>query len=142
MEKKDRDDTKKRILKTAIRLFAEYGYAGTSTRIIATEAGVNLSAISFHYNGKEGLYQETLKYLGEQVGDYYKPIYEKVNRDFDEHTMTKEKAFAYIEEIIDLQLQAAFPGTSAVLFIWYGRKIAGRREISHWRTSSSRRWRV
>ena len=43
MEKKDRDDTKKRILKTAIRLFAEYGYAGTSTRMIATEAGVNLS---------------------------------------------------------------------------------------------------
>ena len=38
MEKKDRDDTKKRILKTAIRLFAEYGYAGTSTRMIATEA--------------------------------------------------------------------------------------------------------
>lgn len=108
MEKKERDDTKKRILKTAIRLFAEYGYAGTSTRMIATEAGVNLSAISFHYNGKEGLYQETLRYLGERVGDYYNSMYEKVNRDFDEHTMTKEKAFAYIEEIIDLQLQAAF----------------------------------
>lgn len=108
MDKKDKDDTKKRILKTAIKLFAEYGYAGTSTRMIATAADVNLSAISFHYNGKEGLYQETLRFLGEKVRNYYDPVYHKVEEDFEEETMTREKAYAYVEEIIDLQLKAAF----------------------------------
>lgn len=120
MEKKDKDDTKKRILKTAIKLFAEYGYAGTSTRMIATAADVNLSAISFHYNGKEGLYQETLRFLGDRVRNYYDIVYHKVEKDFEEETMTREKAYAYIEDIIDLQLKAAFSSRdrSTVNMVW------------------------
>lgn len=48
-------DTKDRILDTAERLFAIQGYSVTSLRNITSEAGVNLAAINYHFNSKEGL---------------------------------------------------------------------------------------
>lgn len=55
-----RDDGQKareRLLGEAVRLFAEQGFARTSTRTIAQAAGVNISAISYYFGDKEGLYR-------------------------------------------------------------------------------------
>lgn len=46
-----------RLLNEAVRLFAEQGFARTSTRTIAQAAGVNISAISYYFGDKEGLYR-------------------------------------------------------------------------------------
>jgi AcrR family transcriptional regulator len=43
------------LVKAALALFAERGFAATSTRQIAARAGVNISLISYHFGGKEGL---------------------------------------------------------------------------------------
>jgi len=48
-------DTKDRILDSAERLFAERGFAATSTRTITTEAGVNLAAVNYHFGSKGSL---------------------------------------------------------------------------------------
>jgi len=48
-------NTKDRILDTAERLFAEYGYDATSLRAITREAGVNLAAVNYHFSSKEAL---------------------------------------------------------------------------------------
>lgn len=50
-------NTKEMILQNALKLFAMQGYEATSTRQIAQKAGVNLSAISYHFESKEGLYK-------------------------------------------------------------------------------------
>lgn len=42
--------------------FAAAGYAGTSVRDLARAAGVNVAAISYHFGGKEQLYQQCLRY--------------------------------------------------------------------------------
>lgn len=52
--------TRDRILKAAERLFAEYGYDGTSIRAIVAKARVNQAAINYHFEGKDGLYREVL----------------------------------------------------------------------------------
>jgi len=39
----------------ALGLFAERGFSATSTRQIAAKAGVNISLISYHFGGKDGL---------------------------------------------------------------------------------------
>ncbi|TCK92569.1 TetR family transcriptional regulator [Natranaerovirga hydrolytica] len=49
-------DVKKNIQKAAKRLFALNGYNATSTRDIVREAGVNISAIAYHFGSKEGLF--------------------------------------------------------------------------------------
>jgi AcrR family transcriptional regulator len=47
--------TKERILDTAERLFSQQGYAATSLRGIIAEAGVNLSAVHYHFHSKKAL---------------------------------------------------------------------------------------
>lgn len=48
-------DTRDRILDAAERLFVERGYAATSMRAIAGQAGVNLAAANYHFGSKMGL---------------------------------------------------------------------------------------
>ncbi|MGK7914345.1 MAG: TetR/AcrR family transcriptional regulator [Prochloraceae cyanobacterium] len=50
-------DTKDQILNVAEQLFAERGYAGTSLRQLIKEAGVNLSAVHYHFGSKEELFR-------------------------------------------------------------------------------------
>ncbi len=49
--------TQECILDAAESLFVEHGFAATSLRSIAAEAGVNLAATHYHFGSKEGLFQ-------------------------------------------------------------------------------------
>lgn len=60
-------DTKKQILNVAQRLFAENGFAGTSLRSIIREAGVNLSAVHYHFGSKEELYVAVVARIAKPV---------------------------------------------------------------------------
>lgn len=53
----DGEESRKRIMMNALRLFAEHGYQATSTRQIAKEANVNISAIAYYFGDKAGLYR-------------------------------------------------------------------------------------
>jgi TetR/AcrR family transcriptional regulator, regulator of cefoperazone and chloramphenicol sensitivity len=55
--RKDGEDSRQRLLLAALRLFAEQGYAKTSTRELAEAAGVNIAAISYYFGDKAGLYR-------------------------------------------------------------------------------------
>ena len=50
-------EARARLLYTALRLFAEKGFANTSTRELASAAGVNIAAISYYFGDKAGLYR-------------------------------------------------------------------------------------
>jgi AcrR family transcriptional regulator len=50
------DSGRERILDVATRLFAAHGYDGTSTRLIAEEAGLNIATVAYHAGGKRDLY--------------------------------------------------------------------------------------
>lgn len=52
-------EARKRLLYAALALFAEKGFAKTSTREIAQAAGVNIAAISYYFGDKAGLYAAT-----------------------------------------------------------------------------------
>lgn len=58
---------KERILETAIQLFAKKGYAAVGVREIAEKADVNLSMISYYYQGKAGI----LKIIFEEFHNRY-----------------------------------------------------------------------
>ncbi len=58
--RKSRSDgvqSRERLLLTAMRLFAEQGFAKTSTREIALAAGTNIASISYYFGDKAGLYR-------------------------------------------------------------------------------------
>tara|TARA_B100001123_G_scaffold360320_1_gene416242 strand:+ start:1147 stop:1848 length:702 start_codon:yes stop_codon:yes gene_type:complete len=60
-------DTRQRLLETAIWLFGEHGYASTSTRMLADAAEVNVSAIPYYFESKEGLYHAAIEYIVSEV---------------------------------------------------------------------------
>lgn len=60
----DTDDTRSQILGHAKTLFAAKGFNGTSVRDIVHAAGVNVSLVSYHFGGKDGLYRECIKQAG------------------------------------------------------------------------------
>jgi TetR/AcrR family transcriptional regulator, regulator of cefoperazone and chloramphenicol sensitivity len=49
--------SRERLLMAAMRLFAERGFAQTSTREIALAAGTNIASISYYFGDKAGLYR-------------------------------------------------------------------------------------
>ena len=53
-------DTKNSILDVASAMFAKSDYDSISTRDIAKAADVNISAISYYFGNKEGLYLEVI----------------------------------------------------------------------------------
>lgn len=53
----DGAQSRERLLLAAMRLFAEQGYAKTSTREIALAASTNIASISYYFGDKAGLYR-------------------------------------------------------------------------------------
>ena len=61
------EDTYRRILETAIQVFADEGYEGASTRLLAEQANVNLPAIQYYFGSKEGLYRAAIAHIAQFV---------------------------------------------------------------------------
>lgn len=57
--------TKELLLAAAKKVFAHKGYDGATVKDIADEAGVNVSLVSYHYNGKENLFRACIQAYGE-----------------------------------------------------------------------------
>ncbi len=56
----DGDLTKSKILDAAGRLIAQDGFAKTTSKAIAKLAEVDLAAINYHFDGRDGLYRAVL----------------------------------------------------------------------------------
>src|SRR5690606_26992128 len=61
------EDTKSCLLKSALELFANFGFASTSVKQIAQKAKVNVSLVSYYFGGKEGLYRACLDTKGDAM---------------------------------------------------------------------------
>jgi AcrR family transcriptional regulator len=73
------ESTRQSLMKCAEDLFARQGYDGTSVKEIADAAGVNISLISYHFKGKEGLYRACLETFGRSRLDVAKRLLEPAN---------------------------------------------------------------
>ena len=58
------DDPRQRLLETAGRKFAEKGFDATNVREITEAAGMNVSAVNYHFRSKEDLYVEAVRHAG------------------------------------------------------------------------------
>lgn len=59
-------DTRHRLLEAALLTFSEKGFDGAGIREIAQRAQANSALVQYHFGGKEGLYQETLRFVFER----------------------------------------------------------------------------
>ncbi len=56
-----------RLIGAAIEQFGQNGISAVGTRAIAEAAGVQMSAITYHFGGKEGLYLACARHIVEQI---------------------------------------------------------------------------
>jgi AcrR family transcriptional regulator len=67
------EETRLRIIEAAVEQFAQHGYDSTSTRQIASAAGVNAPALQYYFDNKEGVYLACINHilgkLWEHLGD-------------------------------------------------------------------------
>jgi len=61
------DQTRARILESAVRQFSENGLAGARTEQIAEEAGVNKALLYYYFKSKEDMYEAALNSVFESV---------------------------------------------------------------------------
>jgi TetR/AcrR family transcriptional regulator len=60
-------DTQEKILEAAAVEFALHGFTGTSTREVASRAGVQHPALTYHFGNKDGLWRAVMRGLNETV---------------------------------------------------------------------------
>ena len=58
--RKDPESMKARILDCARQIFGQYGFHGTTTRMIAREVGIDISTLHYHWGGKKDLYESVV----------------------------------------------------------------------------------
>ena len=91
--------TEDRIRAAARKVFHQKGYAGTRTRDIAEEAGINHAMLNYYFRSKEKLFEivmmETMAYFFQGVGTILN----------DESTSLEEKIERVVANYIDLLLE-------------------------------------
>lgn len=58
--KKDPDSMKGKILAVARKIYGEYGFHGTTMRMIAQEVGIDISTLHYHWGEKKDLYEAVI----------------------------------------------------------------------------------
>lgn len=95
-------DTRKKLIEIAIPLFATKGFAAVSVRELTVTANTNVSAISYYFNGKEGLYQAVLE---EQLSSIQQALESAKSSD---HISALERLTYYAGQVAQIHTQRPF----------------------------------
>lgn len=66
--RKDPESMKARILAAARDVFGEYGFHGTTTRMIAKKVGIDISTLHYHWGDKKDLYEAVILDMNRDLG--------------------------------------------------------------------------
>ena len=76
--------TRTGILEAARAVLYEQGYSGLSTRNVASEAGVPMSQIQYHFGSKDGMLLSLYEYMNEQLLERQSSMFADPNLSFSE----------------------------------------------------------
>jgi len=99
--KKTKDSSRYCLLHSAAKLFCKKGLDKTSTRDIAEDSKVNISMISYHFGGKDGLYKQVLMDFAKKIEAGSTEILES----FAGQEMTQDSFKKEMSAIIDHMIQ-------------------------------------
>ena len=109
--RQDPKSIKARILAAARRIFGEYGYNNTTTRMIAKDVGIDISTLYYHWGEKQDLYEAVL----EDVGDEIQHQLNEIERNVSGQSLTKR-----LEIALDMMCDYLFSHPEVPNLILYG----------------------
>ena len=87
------EERREQIILTAVELFAQAGFAGVTTRAIASGAGISEAMIYKHFSGKEELYDAVIKYYAEIAGGKVQKAFREEGGDYREKMLNTARYF-------------------------------------------------
>ncbi|MDX2500012.1 MAG: TetR/AcrR family transcriptional regulator [Deltaproteobacteria bacterium] len=113
--RQDPNSMKAKILTSARKLFGEYGYNDTTTRMIAGDVGIDISTLYYHWGEKQDLYEAVLIDISEEIQNKLKEVEKKVS---DQNLATR------LEIAIDMMSDYLFshPEVSNLILFGYFNK--------------------
>lgn len=92
------ENSKQKILNSAIKLFANKGFDAVSVREICKDAGVNLCMISYYFGGKKELYKAIIDNLIEKQTQYANTF---LDLSIEPKTLAKQEQIDLLLLILD-----------------------------------------
>lgn len=97
--------TKEKLILAGIHLFSKYGFAGTTTRMIAEAVDANNAVVFFHFKSKENLYAEVLNTVAQKSKTYFYPLQQEILEARNTKAFSSHDAWIYIEKYINLYIK-------------------------------------
>ena len=98
--KKSGTGTQERLLEAAMDIFGKDGYEAATTRAIVREAGTNIAAIPYYFNGKEGLYRAVISHIVDQLRQQVDGVVQIVHDSSFAGEDGRKRALAVLEELL------------------------------------------
>lgn len=94
--------SQKRVLDAAAKIFRDFGYAGTTMRVIADEADLKAGSIYYHFKSKDDLISAVLDLGIRAVIDNVKAALENLPDDAPARQRVETAIHAHLSAIIDI----------------------------------------
>lgn len=88
-------ETRARLVAAAIEVFSRVGFEAASTRELAKHANANLSAITYHFGGKQELYLAAAQHIADHAAELVKPLIARLG------DLSRGRAEVRLEEAVD-----------------------------------------
>lgn len=113
--RQDPSSMKGKILAAARKVFGEYGYHGTTTRMIAKAVGIDISTLYYHWGEKRDLYESVIMDLNEEIRQKLLEI---------EKNVKGKSLTVRLEIAIDVMCDYLFANpevSNFILFLYFGK---------------------
>jgi AcrR family transcriptional regulator len=75
----DPNSMKAKILVSARKIFGQYGYNDTTTRMIAKDVGIDISTLYYHWGEKQDLYEAIIMEVSDEIQEKLNEVEKKVS---------------------------------------------------------------
>jgi AcrR family transcriptional regulator len=117
--RKDPSSMKGRILAAARQLFGQYGFHGTTTRMIAQEVEIDISTLHYHWGEKGDLYEAVVLDICEDLGQKLVEV-EKII-----HGLPRQDRLSISIEMMTDYLFENPESSNLILFRYFGKSKEG-----------------
>lgn len=94
-------DSKHALLLAAKKVFAEKGFEGATVKDISDDAGVNVSLVSYHFGGKDGIYRACVLQFAEARVD----AIERILKPATSESELRVRLRLFAEEFVDVHVR-------------------------------------
>ena len=94
-------ETRTRIITAALDVFGAHGFGGTSTRMIAKQAGVTLPVLQYYFDGKEGLYLACAEHIADRLETRLGPAMLNIRAALEKRNASRRQLLQLLEQFFD-----------------------------------------